>query len=277
MEKTILIFLLLILFISIYTINSIEREEILTLDQIYDKNSKLSTVEYVHGVPKVVYIVWFGRKISQNRLQALNSLIKNIKVPYILITEDNYKNFEVEDHPIHPAFKYLSGNHQSDYLRAYLLHHYGGSYHDIKYRDRGWSCEWEDFKDENIWMKSSAEIQPDHVGYDLDHPETKSIQKEYRSLGSMCWIISRKRTKYTQELLEKIDQKLDLHHSKLKHHPSVKPAGYYADRPMEKLHKRDKYPLRWLELMGEHYHLLMYKYKDHMLLNLPRPNLKNYR
>ena len=46
MEKTILIFLLLILFISIYTINSIEREEILTLDQIYDKNSKISTIEY---------------------------------------------------------------------------------------------------------------------------------------------------------------------------------------------------------------------------------------
>ena len=50
--------------------------------------------EYVDNVPKVVFIVWFGSKISNNRLSALNSLVKNLKVPYILITEDNYLLFE---------------------------------------------------------------------------------------------------------------------------------------------------------------------------------------
>ena len=204
-------------------------------------------------------------------------MIQNIQIPYVLITEDNYKDFEVKEHPINEGFEHLSGNHKSDYLRAYLLNFYGGAYHDIKYRDIGWENEWETFKDSNIWMKSSAEISEDHIGYDIDNPESKKIQREYNNLGSMCWIISRSKTQYTKELLEKIDNKLDYHLKSLKKHPSVKPAGYYADRPMEKLRDGDKYPLRWLELMGEHFHLLMYKYKDHMDLDLPRPNLKNYR
>lgn len=256
-----------------------DHEEIKSLNQIYSEGIKTSEIEYVHEVPKVVYIVWFGgsKNMSRNRLKALNSLTKNIGVPYILITENNFKDFEVSDHPIHSSFKNLSGNHQSDYLRAYLLHHHGGGYHDIKYRDLGWENEWEDFKDQEIWMKSCAEIKEDHIGYDLDHPETKSIQKQFSQLGSMCWIISRKNTPYTTELLDKIEKKLDFHLEGLEKYPSTKPAGYYADRPMEKLGKEDKYPLRWLELMGEHFHILMYKYRNHNKLDLPRPNLKNYR
>ncbi len=256
-----------------------QEEDIKSLDQIYSEGTNLKEVEYVNGIPKVVYIVWFGGKqnMSTNRLKALNSLTQNIGVPYILITENNFKDFEVSDHPIHPSFKNLSGNHQSDYLRAYLLHHHGGGYHDIKYRDLGWQGEWEDFKDEQVWMKSCAEIEESHIGYDLDHPETKEIQKQFSQLGSMCWIISRKNTPYTKDLLDKIDKKLDFHLNKLEIYPSTKPAGYYADRPMEKLREGDKYPLRWLELMGEHFHILMHKYREHNKLDLPRPNLKNYR
>ena len=31
-------------------------------------------------------------------------------------------------------FDYLAANHKSDYLRAYMLYHYGGAYHDVKWR-----------------------------------------------------------------------------------------------------------------------------------------------
>ena len=92
----------------------------------------LDNIKFINGIPKVVFVCWFGgykvdnQKMSSNRLNAFISLVKNIGVPVILITNNNYSNFIKKTHPIHKSFEYLSGNHKSDYMRAYLLHHYGG-------------------------------------------------------------------------------------------------------------------------------------------------------
>ena len=276
-QKTIASGFIIFLLLFYYWYNYHDDSNLLTLKEIYDNNGSLENVNYKYGIPEVVYIVWFGGEISINRLRALNSLIKNIKIPYILITEDNYKSFEKEDHPMHEGFEHLSGNHKSDYLRAYLLNFHGGGYHDIKYRNLSWINQWETFKDKNIWMKSCREKRHSHIGYNVDKPETRKIQDYYKKLGSMCWIISRPKTKYTKSLMSRIDKKLDYHLENLKINPSQKNSGYYADRPFQKLKKKDDYPIRWLELMGEHFHLLMYKYKDHMDLTLPRPNMRNYK
>jgi len=58
-----------------------------------------------------------------------------IDVPVILITSKNFPSFIKQTHPIHKSFELLFGNHKSDYVRAYLLHHYAGGYHDIKHRE----------------------------------------------------------------------------------------------------------------------------------------------
>ena len=255
----------------------LNNNNILGLNEIYQKNALMKNIEYVYNIPKVVFIVWFGRKISNNRLSALNSLIKNIKVPYILITEDNYLLFEKKNNKIHKAFKYLSGNHKSDYLRSYLLHHYGGGYHDIKFRNKDWKNEWKTFRDKKIWIKSRPERLPHHIGYDIDKPQTKVVQEKYKELGTMCWVICRPKTPYTQELINKINKKLDIHYKNIKKFPSINPSGYYADKPFEKVKNKNAYPLRWLELMGEHFHLLMYKYKNHINLELPDAELRSYK
>jgi hypothetical protein len=280
LEKTQILYIFLfaiLIAVAYFYFSEEDYSNLKSLEEIYNNNIDVDNVEYENGVPKVVYIVWFGKNISNNRLKALNSLVDSLKVPYILITEDNYMNFSVKETPIHKNFHHLSGNHKSDYLRAYLLNFYGGGYHDIKYRDISWENEWKTFKDDNIWMKSCKEIKKSHIGYDVDRPETKKVQNYYSQLGSMCWVISRKETPYTIELLQKIEEKLDLHDKKLNLYPSEKNGGYYADRPFSKLKKEDKYPLRWLELMGEHFHLLMYEYKDNIDLTLPRPNMKGYK
>lgn len=41
--------------------------------------------------------------------------------------------FSVPEEPIHKAFEFLSLIHKSDYLRCYLLYHYGGGYTDVKH------------------------------------------------------------------------------------------------------------------------------------------------
>jgi len=73
-----------------------------------------------------LYVCWFGgykvdnQKMSKYRFEAYKSLVENIGVPVILITSNNYYNFIKQSHPIHKSFELLSGNHKSDYMRAYL-------------------------------------------------------------------------------------------------------------------------------------------------------------
>jgi mannosyltransferase OCH1-like enzyme len=108
----------------------------------------LNNIKITNGVPQVVFIFWFSNSdyipcFSIRRFAALQSLISNIKVPIIIITQENINDWEVKNNTIHEGFKYLSGIHKSDYLRAYFLYHYGGGYHDIKYREKSWENEWE--------------------------------------------------------------------------------------------------------------------------------------
>ena len=159
-----------------------------------------------------------------------------------------------------------------------MLHNYGGGYHDIKYRNTDWKGQWNSFTNPNVWIKSRPERFAGWVGYDIDNSETKWIQSKYKELGTMCWVICRPKTPYTQELLNNIEKKLDKHYKNLKTNPSKNHSGYYSNKPFSKVEDVTKmYPLRWLELMGEHFHSLMYKYKDHMIFGLPDSSGKSYK
>ncbi len=263
--------------IYIYLFKNYDKTPI-ELINIVKNNANIDNVNYINGVPEIVYICWFGETISKNRLDGLKTLINNIKIPYLLITDDNVYDYQVSGEPYHKCFKYLSGNHKSDYIRSYMLHHYGGAYHDIKYRYSDWIGQWTDFNDNNIWIKTRPERYPSWVGYDIDNPSTKWIQSKYNELGTMGWVICRPRTPYTGELLDKINKTLNKHENNLTKNPSIKSGGYYSDKPFDKVYDpTNMYPMRWLELMGEHYHLLMYKYKDHLIFGLPDADEKYYK
>jgi len=242
------------------------------------ESSNLNNIKKVNGVPEVVFIIWFGNNISDNRLAALNSLINNIGIPYILITDNNYQSFVLNNYPLHEAWNYLSGVHKADYLRCYLLHHYGGGYHDIKYRDKGWNNQWNSFSDKNVWIKSRKEKQKGWVAYDVDNPDTKWLQNHYKELGTMSWCICKPNTSYTTELIDKIHYKLDFHLINLKKNPSAIQSGYYHKNPFKKIDDiENNYPIRWLEILGELYHPLMYKYKQHLCFDLPDIVYKKYK
>lgn len=94
-----------------------------------------------------------------NRAKAYEELGVNLGTKFVLITEKNISEFEVEEHPFHPAVKYtlkwkkgLSGNHISDYIRIYMSYYFGGAYNDIKLRLKHQSIAecWDVFKDPNI-------------------------------------------------------------------------------------------------------------------------------
>ena len=244
--------------------------------------SSFEGIEYVNNVPKVVFVCWFGSKdnelpyMSVNRFSAFQSLVNNIGVPVILITDKNLKFFVKEEFPIHNGFQYLSGVHKSDYIRCYLLLHYGGGYHDIKYRNDSWEHCWaiDDWMyDDEIWMFGRREKYEGGIGYP---PGMKHIQKEYARLATMGWIICKPNTIYLHELMNKIHETLDYHLENLKKYPAKLPGGYYADKPFD-FAPPNSYPLRWLEILGEIFHPLMLKYNKHIKFGIPDALKKRYK
>lgn len=248
---------------------------------LYKKRS-IHNITYIHGIPKVVFICWFGTEsnpnpqMSPNRFDAFKSIVKHIRVPIILITDENVDCFIKYGHPIHPAFKYLSGVHKSDYIRCYLLMHYGGGYHDIKFRDSAWTSCWDEdnwLEDKNIWMYGRKEKNMGAIGHP---PGEDGIKTMYDKLATMCWIICKPNTPYLIELNNSINSILDKHIDALKQCPGENPGGYYSENPFS-MADPNIYPIRWLELLGEIFHPLMLKYTDHIKFGLPDALKKRYR
>lgn len=237
----------------------------------YEKTN-FDNIEFINGVPKVVFICWFGgykvdnQKMSKYRFEAFKSLVENIGVPVILITSNNYSCFIKKTHPIHKSFELLSGNHKSDYIRAYFLHYYGGGYHDIKHREDSWKDCWDDWLfDDNIWIYGRRENNKRAIGYP---PQSSHIREYYDKLVTMGWIICKPNTKYTNILLQKIEDILTKKHLELVLHPGFKSSGYYHENPFQ-MAEENNYPLRWLEIMGEISHPLMLEFIYNIKYGLP--------
>jgi glycosyltransferase involved in cell wall biosynthesis len=207
----------------------------------------------VNGLIRCVYLCWFGDQMSSTRFTCVKSILKNIKVPVIYIALENYKNFELPDHPYHEGFSYLRNEHKADYIRSYVLYHYGGGYHDIKHRTSSWEDEWEKDNwtlDDNIWIYGRTERHPEWIAYP---PGGDDIRPFYASLVSMNYIIAKRHTPFLRELLDRIHEILDEKLDRLRAFPFP----------------HNEYPLRWCEILGEIYHPLMLHYKDHIKHGLP--------
>lgn len=88
-----------------------------------------------NAINKCIYMLWLGNEeLNENRLTAINNMPNNT----VLITKDNLYQYIKINHPLHPAYESLSTVHKSDYMRCYLMHHYGGGYSDIKYTNINW-------------------------------------------------------------------------------------------------------------------------------------------
>jgi hypothetical protein len=240
-----------------------------TVIQKYKKKT-LHNIEYINGVPKVVFVIWLNNynqkenKMSERRIKAFNSLVNNINVPVILITESNLQNFIKT--PLHPAFNYLSGTHKSDYMRVYLLLHYGGGYHDIKFRKESWRNCWGDWLNDNtLWMYGRQEYRESSIGYP---PNYKHIKMHYLHMITMGWIICKPNTPYLKRLMYNMNKVLDKHYENLKKNPATKDNNYYRQF-IHHSPPKNEYPLKWTELLGELAHPLMLYYTPHIKYGLP--------
>lgn len=77
---------------------------------------------------RVIWMCWTGSNPMPAHLQlCLQTVRRNSGVPLVVITPQNLAEYVTDPHP---AYQYLHLAHRADYLRCYLLHHYGGIYLD---------------------------------------------------------------------------------------------------------------------------------------------------
>lgn len=102
----------------------------------FDKNTESQN----NSCPSRIFTIWAGdNEITTNRKSALDVLRSaNPTLDFILITPKNINDWIVKNDPLPESFENLSHVHQSDFLRAYLMHHHGGVYMDIKAVDASW-------------------------------------------------------------------------------------------------------------------------------------------
>jgi hypothetical protein len=215
--------------------------------------------------PSHVFALWTGdNEMSANRAAALADM--RSRLPVTLITPSNLPTWVVPDAPLHPAYRDLSFVHRSDYLRAYLMHHHGGAYLDIKrgYGDVVGAVERMNASPGH-WMASFRELGP---GTAAPEPGDvgAALRRHYRRLIAMCAFAARPGSPLTHEWLAEVHRRLDL----------VRPA--LARTPGNALGDNAGYPIEWTWILGGVLHPLCLKYPERLRMDAEfRPSLTDYR
>lgn len=232
---------------------------------------------------KTLWVYWAGQSMSQARAKAYDFLVKkNSTCEVKLVSEDNFKEYEVEHSLIPEEFFLLSSTHQSDYVRSYLMHHYGGIYSDIKPYDFNFASVLSQlYQDSNCWG----------IGYPYRKEELRSLKRFHgiddiengdQYLGGGCFAYKSK-TDFTQKWLELNDSLLknnstELINSPGTYHPRAVHGGAFQQDFNDLNVYPTSYPFSWGSFIAN-YQLAQKYYLDHLKPILPQLffNHKHYR
>ena len=234
-------------------------------------------------VPYIIWCYWEGEEMRGNRKLSYEYLVKNIQVPIFLITPENLSSLIKPEAPLPEEYNYLSAVHRSDYIRAYMMHYYGGGWHDIKATTVSYKDVWEEFSDENTWIvgrpevaKGAAKVTDEWGNYMPNH---------YRDLIAVpSWVV-RPKTALSLEILNGMNRILKINAEKLKSYPAKhnRECKLQANNWFKKLLYTLKflyqgrsihYPIEWT-YFGNQFHPAILKYKEHVSFNLPVDSIKN--
>lgn len=217
------------------------------------------------------------------RQAAVDSLRRESGVDVELVTEADLARWTVPHHPIPEAFWHLSPVHQSDYLRAYLMHHHGGGYADVKRTSGSWIPAFEALDaDESLLGAGYREVGRHGVAefglrlrrhWDvqplvLDWWRYRWLQLHHRSLIGLCAFVLRPGTALTTTWMAAVDQRLLRLAPALATHPSRVPKerpGVAYDGFVS------EYPVPWTHLLGDVFHPLVRRYRRRILKVVPTP------
>nr|WP_300340646.1 hypothetical protein [Actinomyces sp.] len=206
--------------------------------------------------PKQLFAVWFGGEMGKNRRHGVDVLRRaNPDLQFHLITEENLGEWVVDGYPIHPAFSSLSYNHRADYVRAYLMHHHGGGYSDIKAVTIDWARLIDQMNgDDVLWVIGPAERDYGNVSPAVGEGPLGREQQTYfnKSIFQSCFAC-RPHSPLTYEWLAETERRLSYFSDLLAQSPADLPWGDNLS-----------YPVPWNAVHGQIFSPLNLKYIDHV-------------
>lgn len=208
-------------------------------------------------VPNVIWCFWTGdNPLTPARragLEAIRSINPDTAVE--LVDPARLPDFVLSDHPLHPAYQFLSLNHRSDYLRAYFLHYYGGGYSDIKTLVAPWAPALRRLGETpGKWVAATPLSDPKWAG-DPAGRLGVHVRRYYERVASGTTCAARRGNPLTAEWLRELDRLLDYAGPAL----VESPGGMWGEEP--------SYPLAWMALQGNVFQPLCLKYQDHLILD----------
>ncbi|WP_216442086.1 hypothetical protein, partial [Arcanobacterium phocae] len=115
----------------------------------------------------------------------------------VLITPASLREWLVPGQPLHPTYKYLSLVHRSDYLRAYLMHHHGGGYIDLKAPIGSWEAAFDRAQaDSTAWVSAYGEVNA-KASARFPGPMGRDIALYWKQLVGTSAMIVRSHTPFT--------------------------------------------------------------------------------
>lgn len=218
-----------------------------------------------------VFCFWTDTNaLSETRFASVQNMEKTLGVPVHFVTHNTLQNWILREHPLHEAYQYLSAVHRSDYLRCYFMHHYGGGYTDIKQHYESWKAYFKEVNENpNIDIIGYQEIGPNGIAGVSDKDLYQKMCLAYKEMIGCGCFISKPDTQITREWYFEVNSILDSKLSELKKFP--------AKHARDCVGSGSGYPISWTEIMGNIFHPLIYKYRNHVSINLPKANFNDYK
>lgn len=224
-----------------------------------------------------VFCAWTTQiPMSPQREEALRSMYLNIEAPVIFLRSADIAQISGQRGGFHQAFQYLSATHRADYLRVYLMHHYGGGYSDIKLTDKSWSeCFIKLSSSPDLLCVGYTEVGPSGVAKVACKETYQVLTDNWRVLIGVCAFIFKPKTELTSKWLKLTHLLLDEKFEQLRTNPARHPQDVFGRKLAEG--QVSSYPLGWTELLGNIFHPLIFEYREAVLHADIAPSFKNYR
>ncbi|MBB6250370.1 hypothetical protein [Nitrospirillum iridis] len=223
---------------------------------------------------RTLFCLWTGHEeMSDDRLRALWTIFRNTGCAVAFVNRDTLADWVKPDFPLHPAWPHLSATHKADYLRCYLMHHYGGGYTDIKATTKKWVPFFQQLAQSDALALGYQEL-PNGVA-PITGELGDLLRASHADLIGLCAFIFRKGTPLTSSWLARTDALLDEKLDELRRHPAIHPL----DRKGILLPDGtpSPYPLKWTELLGDIFHPLVYEFRERILQAPIAPSFASYR